>query len=679
MNGLENRNLRHRYIILGAFLLSFVIVFTVVLFNLQIVNGENYRENIINQTERAYPIKASRGEILDAYGRPMVTNRMGYYIRIQDVSASDNRINETIAVLLGIMKENGEEFLDEFPIKGEPLDFVFENSEDKVKKVKEWKKENGFKNKDGINKILDSLAEKYGVDESYTGETRRNIIAIRYSMDKKYFGVTNPYTFASDVSDKVIAQVSESGFLMTGVSVEVEPMREYVSSMAVHILGRTGIIYAEEYAELRDKGYGMNDIIGKDGIEKELEFYLKGKDGSMMVKQNKSGSIERVLSEVPPQTDNYAVLTVDSKLQEITEKALKENIEAARADSGPDAYSGAAIAIDVKTGGVLAIASYPSYDPVSYTENYNNLLKDPTKPLFNRALSGVYTPGSTFKPLVAIAALEEGIISPTDTIECEGVYKYYAPSYQPTCLIWKSGKTHGPLTVSEAIGVSCNCFFYDAGRRVGIKDINKYAKAFGLGEKTGIELYEESGIVAGPGYREKLDMPWYPGDVLQAAIGQSDNMFSPAQLANYISTILNKGTRYSLHLIKEIRTYEGDKIVYKTEPKVLSKIKLKDSTVEAVKDGMRRVTGDGTASAVFENFPIEVGGKTGTAEVSQGSDNVLFVGFAPYDNPQIAVAVVIEHGASSRYAANIGREMFASYLGLYETQDSITQPNKLLK
>ena len=190
MNGLENRNLRHRYIILGAFLLSFVIVFTVVLFNLQIVNGENYRENIINQTERAYPIKASRGEILDAYGRPMVTNRMGYYIRIQDVSASDNKINETIAVLLGIMNENGEEFLDEFPIKGEPLDFVFENSEDKAKKVKEWKKENDFKNSDSINKIMDSLAEKYGVDESYTGETRRNIIAIRYSMEQKYFGVT---------------------------------------------------------------------------------------------------------------------------------------------------------------------------------------------------------------------------------------------------------------------------------------------------------------------------------------------------------------------------------------------------------------------------------------------------------------------------------------------------------
>ncbi len=680
MNGLENRNLRHRYIILGIFLLSFVIIFAVVLFNLQIINGEGYRESIINQTERSYPLKASRGEILDTYGRPMVTNRMGYYIRIQDVSASDDKINETIAVLLEIMKANGAQFIDELPIKGEPVDFVFEDETDKAKKIKEWKKDNEFSQKDSAEKILDLLAKKYNISDEFSGETRRNIIAIRYGMEKKQFGVTTPYTFATDVSMEVIAQVSERDFEMTGVSVEVEPMREYVKGgLAVHVLGRTGIIYAEEYAELRDKGYGMNDVVGKDGIEKELESYLKGKDGSIMVKQNKRGSVEKVLSEVSPKTDNYAVLTIDSKLQEITQQALMQNIAAARADKGEDAFSGAAIAVDVKTGGVLAIASYPSYDPLTYTQNYNALLKDETKPLFNRALSGAYTPGSTFKPLVAIAALEEGIISTTDTIECEGVYKYYAPSYQPTCLIWKSGKTHGPLNVSEAIGVSCNCFFYDAGRRVGIKSINKYAKAFGLGEKTGIELYEEKGIVAGPDYRKKLDLPWYPGDVLQAAIGQSDNMYTPAQLASYISTLLNKGKRYSLHIVKEVRSYDTDEIVYKTEPKILSEIKIKDSTYEAVKDGMRRVTDDGTASAVFEDFPIEVGGKTGTAEVSRGSDNVLFVGFAPYDNPQIAVAVVIEHGASSRYAANIGKEMFASYLGLYETQDSIIQPNKLLK
>ncbi len=680
MSELENRGLRHRYVILGTFLAVFVIICAVRLFSLQIIKGADYRETITNQTERAYPIKASRGEILDTYGRPMVSNRMGYYIRIQDMSADDIKLNETIAILLEIVKNNNGEFIDRFPIKGSDGEFDFGNTEDVSKSIKEWKKENDFPDKYSGKKILKLLEEEYNISEEYDALTRRDIVAVRYQMDKNNFSVTTPYTFANDISTEIVQQVSERGYEMIGVSVEVEPVRDYLGgTMAAHILGRTDIIYADEYEKLKDKGYGMNDIIGKDGIEKELEPYLKGKDGSMMVKQNKKGSVEQVLSEIPPQTDNYAVLTIDSKLQGVAEKSLAENIEAARGDKGSDAFVGAAIAVDIKTGGVLAIASHPSYDPTTYTEKYNEFLKDATNPLFNRALSGAYTPGSTFKPLTAIAALEEGVVTPKSTICCEGVYKYYAPSYQPTCLIWKSGKTHENLNVSEAIGVSCNYYFYEAGRRVGIDKLEKYAKAFGLGEKTGIELYEEKGIVAGPTYREKLDREWYPGDTLQAAIGQSDNMFTPAQLASYIATIINKGKRYSLHIIKEVRAYETDKIVYKTEPKVLSEIEIKDSTIEAVKDGMRRVTDDGTASAVFEDFPIEVGGKTGTAEVSRGSDNVLFVGFAPYDNPQIAVAVVIEHGASSRYAARVGRDMFASYLGLNEVTDSIILPNRLLK
>ncbi|MBE7011442.1 MAG: penicillin-binding protein 2 [Ruminococcaceae bacterium] len=675
---MENRSVRHRYVILGVFLAGFMVFFVSVLFKLQILNGQAYREQITNQTERSYPIKASRGEIFDTYGRPMVTNRMGYYIRIQDVGADDATLNDTIAVLLDIVEKHDVEFVDEFPIKGKPVDFYFEK--DREKNIKEWKRENDFSDNDTPSKILDSLAEEYGILSKYTGELRRNIVAVRYEMEKKQFGITNPYTFATDVTIEVVHQVSERSFEMTGVSVEIEPVRQYVNgALAVHILGRTGLIYAEEYEKMKKDGYGMNDIIGKDGIEKELEGYLKGKDGSMVVQQNKKGSVEKVLSEVPPTTENYAVLTIDSKLQEVTETALMENIAAAREDKGYDAYSGAAIAVDVKTGGVLAIASYPSYDPEIYTESYDDMLKDETKPLFNRALGGAYTPGSTFKPLVAIAALEEGIISPTGTITCDGVYKYYAPSYQPTCLIWKSGGTHGPLNVSEAIGVSCNCFFYEAGRLVGIDNINKYAKAFGLGEETGIELYEELGIVAGPKYRERLNMEWYPGDVLQAAIGQSDNMFTPAQLVSYITTFLNKGTRKQLHIIKEIRAYETDEIVYEAEPEILSEMKIKDSTYEAVKDGMRRVTEDGTASAVFGDFPVAVGGKTGTAEVSRGSDNVLFVGFAPYDDPQIAVAVVIEHGASSRYAAKIGRAIFETYLGLGGVVDGVALPNRILR
>ncbi len=677
---MENGNLRHRYVILGIFLAAFIVACATRLFSLQIIDGASYRESIINQTERAYAIKASRGEIYDTYGRPMVTNRMGYYIRIQDISLDDTKLNNTIAILLGIMYENDAVFIDEFPIDGASGKFYFANAKEPDKKIKEWKEENDFPSKMSAKDVLRELEEKYRVPDEYDKVTKRDIIAVRYGMEKKNFGITTPYTFATDVSMEVVQKVSERGYEMPGVSVEVEPVREFVNgSMAVHVLGRTDVIYAEEYEKLKNEGYGMNDIIGKDGIEKELEGYLKGKDGSMMVKQNKKGSVEQVLSEVPPETDNYAVLTIDSKLQAVAEQSLMDNIAAARADRGPDAFVGAAIAIDIKTGGVLAIASYPSYDPTIYTEKYDELLKDETNPLFNRALNGAYTPGSTFKPLTSIAALEEGIVTPTSTIECEGIYKFYAPSYQPTCLIWKSGRTHGPMNVSEAIGVSCNYYFYEAGRLVGIDKLNEYAKAFGLGENTGIELPEATGIVAGPAYRDKLKLEWYPGDTLQAAIGQSDNMFTPAQLTSYIATIINKGTRYSLHIVKEVREYDTDKIVYRFQPKILSQIELKDTTVEAVKDGMRRVTDDGTASAVFDDFPIEVGGKTGTAEVSKGSDNVLFVGFAPYDNPQIAVAVVIEHGASSKYAAQIGRDMFASYLGLNEVTDGIILPNRLLR
>ena len=326
------------------------------------------------------------------------------------------------------------------------------------------------------------------------------------------------------------------------------------------------------------------------------------------------------------------------------------------------------------------MASLPNYNPAEYSKNYTELFNNPQNPLLNRALGGAYTPGSTFKPLTSIAALEEGIITPSTKIADMGVYKYYAPSYQPTCLIWKNtGETHGIINVSEAIGVSCNYFFYDVGRQLGIDKLSNYAKAFGLGQKTGIELAEAEGIVASKEFRESRNMEWYPGDTLQAAIGQSDNMFTPAQLASYVGTIINKGTRYSLHLVKEVRSYSTGEVVYKNEPAVISQHEISDETLSAVKDGMRRVTEDGTAKAVFESFTIPVGGKTGTAEVSQGSDTVLFVGFAPYDNPQIAVAVVLEHGATSRYAAQVARDMFEYYLGLTGVADEVNPVNTILK
>ena len=677
---MDKKPMNKRFIFIYIFLAIFAVICIVRLFDLQIVNGDAYREQAENRLVRACTIKAPRGEIVDRYGVPIVTNSMGYYVLLQSVDRNGSALNEKISALIDICNEDQVEYFDDFPISYAPYKFTF-SGDNSRKELAEWKNKNHLNKYNSAEEVINYYFNKYDISEDYDNNKARDIAAVRYTMETKNFSVMNPYTFTNNISMETVQKIKECEFDLKGVSVEIEPVREYpYGSMAAHILGRTDIIYREEYMELRNQGYGMNDIIGKDGLEKVLEKYLKGKDGYKRVEQTRSGAVSQTLGVKEAETTNYAVLTLDVGLQQIAEEALAESIAATRGEKGYDCYSGAAVAVDISSGDVLAMASLPSYEPTEYTKSYNKLLKDPHKPLFNRALDGAYTPGSTFKPLVAIAALEEGLISPTDTIEDKGVYRYYAPSYQPTCLIWKStGKTHGSINVSQAIGVSCNYFFFDVGRRLTIDTLDKYAHLFGLGEKTGIELSESKGIVAGPEYRETLNMEWYPGDTLQAAIGQSDNMFTPAQLASYVSTILNKGNRYALHLVKEVRSYKTGEIVYKNEPKVLSQTEISDSTVAAVKDGMRRVTEDGTAKAVFEDFPVSVGGKTGTAEVSRGSDTVLFVGFAPYDNPQIAVAVVLEHGATSSYAAKVARAMFEYYLGLSDVVDEVYPVNQLLK
>ena len=593
---MDKKPLNKRFIFIYIILAIFAVICIVRLFDLQIVNGDEYKEQAENRLVRACTIKAPRGEIMDRYGVPIVTNSMGYYILLQSVDRSDNALNETISALIDICNKDEVEYFDSFPISHAPYKFTFsgDNSEEELAK---WKNENNLKKYNSAEEVINYYFEKYNISEAFDNNKARDIAAVRYTMETKNFSVMNPYTFANDISMETVQKIKECEFDLKGVSVEIEPVRQYpYGSMAAHILGRTDIIYSEEYMELRDQGYGMNDIIGKDGLEKVLEKYLKGKDGYKRVEQTRSGAVSQTLGVKEAETSNYAVLTLDVGLQQKAEEALAENIAATRGDKGYDCYSGAAVAVEISSGDVLAMASLPSYEPTEYTKFYNKLLKDSHKPLFNRALDGAYTPGSTFKPLVAIAALEEGLISPTDTIEDKGVYRYYAPSYQPTCLIWKNtGKTHGSINVSQAIGVSCNYFFFDVGRRLTIDTLNKYAHLFGLGEKTGIELSESQGIVAGPEYRKTRNMEWYPGDTLQAAIGQSDNMFTPAQLASYVSTILNKGNRYALRLVKEVRSYKTGEIVYKNEPKILSQAEISDATLEAVKDGMRRVTEDGTA------------------------------------------------------------------------------------
>lgn len=676
---MENKSssINLRFLVIYIFITICVSACIFRLFDLQIVKGDEYKEQSEKRLVRAAPIKAPRGEMIDRYGRPLVTNRMGFYIQIQKLNSDDESLNHTLLELLRIMQEENAEYTTTFPIKGEePYYYEFlqgvENSDDMITN---WKKERKLEKYQTPEEIVNHYKTKFKISDNFSPQDILTLVSLRYEMELRDFGSMNPYTFATDVPMEVVQKVKEQSLILPGISIEIEPIREFPNgALAAHILGRTGIIYKEEYDLLKEQGYGMNDFIGKDGMEKILEKYLKGKDGYRSVEQTKNGGIAQVLKNQPATPGNYAVLTLDLKLQQTMEEALKTRIEQARSGRAKDAYCGAAVAVEVTSGEVLAMASYPSYDPAEYNSNYSQLLQDPNNPLFNRALCGVYEPGSTFKPLVAIAALEEDIITPSTQILDKGVYEYYAPSYTPSCLEWSSRRrTHGSINAAKAIGVSCNYFFYEIGRLMGIETMNSYARSFGLGEPTGIELYEETGNLAGPEFRAKFNAQWYPGDTIQAAIGQSDNGFTPAQIVEYLTTILNKGTRRNLHLLKEIKSYETGETVYHENPKIMSQIEMKDSTYQAVIEGMRQVVDDGTARAVFSDFSVNVGGKTGTAQVSNGHDNVLFMGFAPLENPQIAVAVVLEHGASSSYAAMVARDIFETYL---ETEQQTNTPTE---
>lgn len=724
----------------NGFVRFYIIIATVVLLaaacavrlvDLQIVKGSEYAEINNERLVRAYSVAAPRGEILDNKGKPLVENRTGYSIRVQKIGLNDDELNRILYSAAKLAAEYGAETESSFPIvkdeNGKSLTFDFtieenggtrpvegvkypkttekpdektsdaketedktnagDSEEKRTEKLEAWKKDNKLTDFSSAEEILDFYEKKYAVSSEYDSDTALAITAIRYAMDKASFSEKNSYKLCRDVDMAVVQQIKEQYSDFPGIDVVIEPFRSFTKgTLAAHILGRTGRIYAEEYAEMKNDGYGINDMIGKDGLEKVLEKYLKGKDGYKSVEMSRGGGVTRILQDKEPKSGNYAKLTLDRDLQEATENALKEKISQAVGTG-----SGAAIAVNPKTGGVLAMASYPTYDLSTFNEDYDKLIKSKTKPLINRVLNGTYSPGSTFKPLTSVAALESGTITPDTYITDLGKYTYY-PSYQPTCLVYSSsGATHGTINVSQAIGVSCNYFFYDVGRRMGIETLDQYASNFGLGQTTGIELPESTGILASPSNRESAGGVWYPGDVLQAAIGQSDNLFTPAQLASYICTLLNKGKRYSLHLVDEVVDYDTNEVVLKKEPEVLSDNPISDSTYNAVTDGMRRVVTSGTASAAFASSKYKAAGKTGTAEVPDGADNVLFVGFAPYDDPEIVVAVIIEHGASSSFSAGVAREIFDAYMqiknGEYksaldkdesETADSSTDGDKIV-
>lgn len=521
----------------------------------------------------------------------------------------------TVSYLEDFYRENP----DEFPAESEIIEWYLQRY--KLNEV----------NGDGSNKFSDGEIDK--------------IIRVRYDMEVADFSIYNRYCFAKDLDISFISYIKE--LHVVGADFEVDTERKYAfPGYASHILGRTGAIPAEDWAHYKALGYEINDTVGLDGCEAAFEEYLRGVDGVMLVVEDMDGNIIDSRVEKEPVAGKDVYLTIDIELQMAAEKGLKKTVDALESSD-----AGAITAIEPNSGEVLVIASYPSFDLSSYGEDYNDLLADEANPLYNRALDGLYAPGSTFKIGMVAAGVTNGTVTANTTINCTGRYEYYK-DYRPRCWIYPG--SHGQLNSMGALEVSCNCYFYELGRLMGIDLMNEYCTGYGLGQLTGIELGEKKGILAGPAYREANGLEgWTAGNTISAAIGQSDNTFTPIQMSVYVSTVLNGGTRYGAHLLKEVREYGSGETVLVSEPHILSSVELSAEAVSAVKQGMRQmVEASSSVSSYMRYVPVTVGGKTGTAELGgSNTENGLFVCAAPYNAPDIVVTAVVEHAGGGSYAA----------------------------
>lgn len=682
--------LRDRYMILGICYILLGMVIVLQLANLQIIHGKEYDEASRRKVVREKKVIAPRGNIVDRYGVPIAVNRQGFTVDIVKTGVGDEEFNAALLRLVRIFEKNGETYNNRLSkyLTFNPLSFNGKSMEE----INKWQKNEdilGLKEDELLSTpeaVFKHLKKKFRIGDSYTDEEAYKIMTIQYEilMDRWKFDTGNSINLARDVKYETVAEIEEKHHLLPGVTTDVEPMRKYIDAhLAAHVIGYVRGITAEQYDRLQGEGYGRNDIIGQTGIELTAERYLRGMDGQKKVEVDTSGRQTDELYGKPAIPGNDIVLTLDMNLQKVAMESLERNIKLIRESGGRnnfgDANAGAVVVIDVKSGEILAMASYPSYDPSIFLASPDDReaqkaiadLGDPENELtseFNRAIQGAYAPGSTFKPLTAIAALEEGIITPETEIIDRG--KEDIGNWMFYCLEYTMGLgAHGRLKLDRALATSCNIFFHIIGYRTGIDNIDKWGKLFGLGELTGIDIPGEiKGMRASKETKRQLrNDDWRPADTAQTAIGQFDNLFTPLQLVNYISTIANGGKRYKPYLIKRVVKHDGS-LVNETEPEY-EQVPVKPETIEAVKKGMVAVANsvDGTAVRVFNDFPFKVAGKTGTAETGKEanhSSNALFVCYAPADDPQIAVVAVVERGVWGSNAAPIAKDVLEEYFRL---------------
>ena len=664
---------------------------------LQLVNGDSFTAQATNTTDYKFTVTAARGDIVDSKGERIASSTTGYSVVLNKLLMGDEDLDTMLQKIVGLLGKNGESWNDSLLI-GQPdaaghYEFTAASDNAAEQKALAAMKDNlGLQQYATADDVMEKLVEDYDLAD-FSLYWQRVLSGIHYEMQLQAFSNVNNFVMAENVSEATVATIKENSLSLPGVEIVETSTRSYEQGTVLpHVLGRVGKITAEKWKvtdengqvtyPLKEKGYNMNDIIGISGLESAYEDQLRGKDGVETITRNSDGVIVNTALTTVPEPGHTVQLTIDSEFQKAVDQALAKNVEWIKntyADS-KQANAGAVVVIDVKTGGVLAASNYPSFDQNLYAAQYSEYSADENMPLFNRALQGLYTPGSTYKPSVAVAGLDTGLLNRNSTVNCTRVYTYYK-DYRPRCA--QHGHGNGPIDVVNAIKWSCNIFFYDVGRRLTSDVYDAYAYKLGLGQRTGVEVSEALGHLTtknDSNYTESLD--------IQAAIGQGNTAVTPIQLATYAATLANRGTRYRTHFVKAILDSNTGKTLEETQPEVMDVVEDKGETFDLVREGMKGVAQTIPALAAY---PYTIACKTGSPQRSEGYyvgstykhyTNAAMIAYGPAEDPEIAIGVVVEYGGAGARTGQLVADIFNAYYAMKDgtltvddtVSDALAQP-----
>ena len=664
---------------------------------LQLVNGDSFTAQATNTTDYKFTVTAARGDIVDSKGERIASSTTGYSVVLNKLLMGDEDLDTMLQKIVGLLGKNGESWNDSLLI-GQPdaagrYEFTAASDNAAEQKALAAMKDNlGLQQYATADDVMEKLVEDYDLAD-FSLYWQRVLSGIHYEMQLQAFSNVNNFVMAENVSEATVATIKENSLSLPGVEIVETSTRSYEQGTVLpHVLGRVGKITAEKWKvtdengqvtyPLKEKGYNMNDIIGISGLESAYEDELRGKDGVETITRNSDGVIVNTALTTVPEPGHTVQLTIDSEFQKAVDQALAKNVEWIKntyADS-KQANAGAVVVIDVKTGGVLAASNYPSFDQNLYAAQYSEYSADENMPLFNRALQGLYTPGSTYKPSVAVAGLDTGLLNRNSTVNCTRVYTYYK-DYRPRCA--QHGHGNGPIDVINAIKWSCNIFFYDVGRRLTSDVYDAYAYKLGLGQRTGVEVSEALGHLTtknDSNYTESLD--------IQAAIGQGNTAVTPIQLATYAATLANRGTRYRTHFVKAILDSNTGETLQETQPEVMDVVEDKGETFDLVREGMKGVAQTIPALAAY---PYTIACKTGSPQRSEGYyvgstykhyTNAAMIAYGPAEDPEIAIGVVVEYGGAGARTGQLVADIFNAYYAMKDgtltvddtVSDALAQP-----